>query len=262
MSTPKSAPTIWSAGRYDAVGERIAPIAAEVVAAARRRGPFHEVADLACGTGNAALAAAAVGAHVTAVDVTPELIAIGRQKAQRIGRAVAWVTADAADTGLPGGSFDTVVSNMGIVFVEPTTQVAEVARLLKPGGALAFSSWVRDANNPFFGPIVEVVGPPPTSGFAPDQWGEPETVRDRLAADFVDVEIARGSHPWRLGTLDEAVRFVTQESPMHVSVFSSVDGSRRDRLIAAFTETFDAHVGRDGIVAYDAPYAVVTALRR
>jgi predicted RNA methylase len=69
-----STPTIWSAGRYDAVGERIAPIAAEVVAAAQRRGPFGDVADLACGTGNAALAAAAAGARVTAVDVTPELM--------------------------------------------------------------------------------------------------------------------------------------------------------------------------------------------
>jgi SAM-dependent methyltransferase len=262
VSSPKSTPTIWSAGRYDAVGERIAPIAAEVVAAARRRGRFHEVADLACGTGNAALAAAAVGARVTAVDVTPELIAIGEQKARQAGGAVTWVTADAGNTGLPGGSFDAVVSNMGIVFVEPTSQVAEIVRLLKPAGVLAFSSWVRDPDNPFFGPIVAVLGPPPTSGFTPDQWGEPDTVRDRLAADFVDVEVTRGSHPWRLGTLDEAVRFVTEESPMHVSVFSSVDGARRDRLIAAFTETFDAHVGRDGTVAYDAPYAVVTALRR
>ena len=96
------------------------------------------MADLACGTGSAALAAAAAGARVTGVDVTPELIAIGAHKAEKPGRPITWVTADAADTGLPGGSFDAVVSNMGIIFVEPTRQVAEIARLLKPGGVLAF----------------------------------------------------------------------------------------------------------------------------
>lgn len=220
------------------------------------------MADLACGTGNAALAAAAAGARVTAVDVTPELIAIGEQKAKRSRRTVTWVTADAADTGLPGGSFEAVVSNMGIIFVEPTSQVAEIARLLKPNGVLGFSSWVRDPDNPFFGPIVAVLGPPPASGFMPDQWGEGDTVRDRLAADFVDVEIERGSHPWRWATLDEAVRFVTAESPMHVSVFSSIDQAQSDRLTTAFTDAFGAHVGPDGTVTYEAPYAIVTALRR
>jgi SAM-dependent methyltransferase len=73
-----SSPTIWSAGRYESVGERIAPIAAEVVDAADRRAPVRDAAllDLACGTGNAALAAATRGARVTAVDITPELITI------------------------------------------------------------------------------------------------------------------------------------------------------------------------------------------
>ena len=157
------------------------------------------MADLACGTGNAALAAAAAGARVTAVDVTPELIAIGAQKAEAAGHSITWVTADAADTGLPGGSFDAVVSNMGIIFVEPTRQVAEIARLLRPGGVLGFSSWVRDPDNPFFSPIVAVLGPPPSSGYSPDQWGEADTVTDRLAADFDDVEIEPGQSHMAIG---------------------------------------------------------------
>jgi ubiquinone/menaquinone biosynthesis C-methylase UbiE len=257
-----SSPNIWSGGRYDAVGERIAPIAAEVVAAAKRRGPFRDVLDLACGSGNAALAATAAGARVTAVDFTPELIAIGAQKAEEAGDFVTWVTADAVDTGLPGGSFDAVVSNMGIIFVEPVGQVAEVARLLKPGGALGFSSWLRDPENPFFSPIATVLGPPTPSGHSPDQWGDADTVADRLATDFDDVEIERGSHTWQLGTLDDAVHFVTYESPMHVSVIANIDGTERERLLAAFEDAFRTLVGSDGNVRYDAPYAVVTARRR
>jgi SAM-dependent methyltransferase len=259
-----SSPTIWSTGRYDAVGERIAPIAAEIVAAVERRGPLRDaaLADLACGTGSAALAAAAAGARVTAVDFTPELIALGAQKAEAAGVAVDWVTADAANTRLPAGSFDAVVSNMGIIFVEPAQQVAEIARILKTGGVLGFSSWVREPGNPFFRPIVDVLGPPPPSAHTPDQWGEADTISDRLVADFDGVQIETGSHTWQLGTLDEAVDFVARESPMHVSILGGLDNATRERLLGAFEETMREHVGPDGNVTYDAPYVVVTALRR
>jgi 2-polyprenyl-3-methyl-5-hydroxy-6-metoxy-1,4-benzoquinol methylase len=258
---PVSTPTIWSAGRYDAVGERIAPIAAEVVAAAQRRGPFGDVADLACGTGNAALAAAAAGARVTAVDVTPELIAIGAQKAERAGCAVRWVTADAADTDLPSGSFDAVVSNMGIIFVEPVGMVAEISRLLKPGGAVGFSSWVRDPANPFFTPIVEVLGPPPASGHTPDQWGEPDTITARLTTDFDDIDIQRGWNTWQFESVAAGMHFLTSESPLHVDLFRRVEAEQSERLRAAFQSALQAHADVDGRVSYEAPYLVVTARR-
>jgi SAM-dependent methyltransferase len=259
-----SSPTIWSAGRYDAVGDRIAPIAAEVVAAVGRRRPLSgaAVADLACGTGSAALAAAAEGARVTAVDITPELLALGEQKADAAGRPITWVAGDASDTGLPGASFDAAVSNMGIIFVEPPGQVAEIARLLVPGGILGFSSWARDPGNPFFSPIVAVLGPPPESAYSPDQWGAADMITDRLAADFDDVEIRSGTHTWQLGTVEEAVYFVTHESPMHVSLLGTVGVADRGRLRVAFEETMRAHAGADGSVSYDSPYVVVTASRR
>jgi ubiquinone/menaquinone biosynthesis C-methylase UbiE len=170
-----SSPAIWSSGRYETVAERIAPIAAEVIDAVERRLPIRDatLVDLACGTGNAALCAASRGARVTAVDITPELVAIAARKAEVAGASVVWVTADASDTGLPGGSFDAAVSNMGIIFVEPMSMAAELGRLLKSGGLLGFSSWVRDPANPFFAPIAAVLGPPDPVGYTPDQWGDP-----------------------------------------------------------------------------------------
>lgn len=157
-----SSPTIWSSGHYEAVAERIARIAADVIDAVEGRLPLREamLVDLACGTGSAALAAASRGARVTTVDFTPNLIAIGAHRAEVAGRSLTWVTADASDTGLPDRSFDAVVSNMGTIFVEPTRQVAELGRLLKAGGVLAFSSWVHDTANPFFSPILNVLGAP------------------------------------------------------------------------------------------------------
>ena len=257
-----SSPTIWAAGRYESVARRIAPIAEEVIDAVERRRPLRDatLVDLACGTGNAALAAVARGARVTGVDITPELMALGAQKDG--GASVTWVAADASATGLPGGAFDAAVSNMGIVFVEPTTQVAEIARLLAPGGALAFSTWVRSADNPFFDPIVTVLGVPPDSGYRPDEWGDPDVAAARLAVEFDDLSIQKGMHTWEFDSHAAAMRFVTDESPAHVDVLARVPDPQRDELIAAFDAAMRRHVDDRGRVAFDTPYAVVTATRR
>lgn len=253
--------SIWSAGRYESVAERIAPIATEVLTAVGARLPLpgRELVDLACGTGNAALAAAAAGARVTGVDITPELLAIAAGKPG--GDAVHWVAADASDTGLADASFDVAVSNMGIIFVEPVAMVAELARVLRPGGILGFSTWVRDADNPFYTPILEVLGPPPPAPYGPDQWGDPDTARSRLAADFTDITIENGVHPWRFASVEQAVDLITRDSPMHLDILARLDDATRARLVAAFEAAFGAHAGPGG-VEFGAPYAVITAHAR
>jgi SAM-dependent methyltransferase len=255
--------SLWAAGRYESVAERIATIAGRTVAAVERRRPLSgaTLVDLACGTGSASLAAAARGALVTGVDLTPELIEIAEHKARSAGQTVTWVAADAADTKLPGGAFDAVVSNMGIIFVDPDRQVGELGRLLKPAGVLAFSSWVRDVSNPFFDPIVAVLGAPPTTGFSPDQWGDPAIATRRLADCFTDVDVDDGMFTWEFASLDAALHFLVAESPMHVEVFRHVEGTQRERLEVAFRDALRPHV-KEGRVSFDTPYVVISASRR
>lgn len=254
-----TSPSIWSAGRYDAVGERIAHIAERVVDAAARRRPLDgaTVVDLACGTGSAAVAAAGRGAEVTGVDLTPELIDLAAQRAPHIS----WTVGDAADTGLPPGSFDVAVSNMGIIFVEPVSQVAEVARLLKPAGVLAFSSWVRAQSNPLFDPVIAVLGAPATTGFSPDQWGDDAVVADRLGPRFTDLQIERGEHRWEFASVDDAMTWLQNESPMHVATFARA-GDARAPLADAFTAALRQHADPSGVVAFSSPYVVVSAVYR
>lgn len=251
--------TVWSAGRYESVAERISGIARQVVETAARRRELTgaAVVDLACGTGSAAVAAAGHGARVTGVDLTPELLDQARQK--QVGD-ITWVAADASATGLPEASYDVALSNMGIIFVEPAGQVAELARLLKPAGVLAFSSWVRDQRNPFFDPIVATLGQPPASGFSPDQWGDHAVASQRLDARFTAIEFERGALTWTFDSLDAAMHFLEYESPMHVGVFGRLDDALRDRLRAAFRAALEPHAG-DGPVAFDAPYVVISAIR-
>lgn len=256
--------SLWSAGRYESVSEHIAAVAARVVAITDSRSPLRAatVVDLACGTGSAAIAAARLGAQVTGVDITADLIAQARAKAEAAGVSVTWRTGDAADTGLPDAAADAVISNMGIIFVDPERQVAELARILKPAGVLGFSSWVRDTVNPFFDPIMAVLGKPPARGFSPDQWGDAEIAADRLAADFGAIEFTPGTLTWRFDSHASALSFVTEESPMHVDVMSRAEPAQREALRAAFGEALAAHADADGRVSFDASYVVVTALRR
>jgi ubiquinone/menaquinone biosynthesis C-methylase UbiE len=243
------------------VAEQIASIGTEVVDAVHTPLRDATVIDLACGTGNAALAAAALGARVTAVDITPELLALGEQRAGAAGLTVTWVTGDAADTGLPAQSCDALVSNMGIIFVEPTRVAAELARLLRPGGRLSFSAWAHGTDNPFFTPIVAVLGPPPPRDFYPDEWSDPDTATARLGADFDDLHLETRAFTWRFESLEAAVRFVTLESPTHVEVLRQAGESHRDELVAAFEDAMRAHL-HDGAVSFPSPYVVVTARRR
>ena len=261
---PVTGETIWAGGNYEAVATRIATIAERVVDAVGTRHPLDgaTLADLACGTGSAALAAARRGARVTGVDATAELIEVGAQKAAARDLPVVWRVADAADTGLATGSQDAVVSNMGIIFVEPRRQVTELARLLRPGGVLGFSTWVRTESNPFIDPIEAVLGPPPQeAGFTADEWGQPATATARLTADFSHIEMITDAHVWEFESVAAALRFLAEESPLHVATLTRA-GDRRDELIAAFQTALAARTRGDGRVAFETPYAIITAQRR
>ncbi|MGJ0118930.1 class I SAM-dependent methyltransferase [Williamsia sp. MIQD14] len=262
---------MWARGRYEAVGERIAGVAAELVATVDDLRPLQgrEVVDLACGTGSVALAAARAGARVTGVDITADLLGLAAAKADAAqSEPITWVRADASATGLPDDSADVVLSSMGIIFVEPRAQVAEIARLLRSDGTLGFTSWVRATHNPFYDPIVSVLGPPrpadaPAGGdHSPDDWGVPDTIRARLAGDFDTVEIDHRVHTWRFGSLETAMHFISEESPMHVDVLHRVSEIQHDRLLSAFEVALAPHTDTDGVIAFDSPYVVVTARRR
>jgi ubiquinone/menaquinone biosynthesis C-methylase UbiE len=57
--------------------------------------PGQRVLDVAAGTGNVAIRAAEVGAHVVASDLTPENFDAGRREASRRGVELEWIDGDA-----------------------------------------------------------------------------------------------------------------------------------------------------------------------
>ncbi len=132
----------WGVGYYERTAQLLLP-AAEVLVGAARVSVGETVVDVGCGTGNAALLAAAAGASVTAVDPSPRLLDVAAETAAERGLEVRCAEGEAASIPAPDGAFDCVLSNFAVVFApDPEAAVAEMSRVLKPGGRILFTSWV------------------------------------------------------------------------------------------------------------------------
>jgi ubiquinone/menaquinone biosynthesis C-methylase UbiE len=106
----------------------------------------QSVLDLCCGMGASALPAArAVGptGRVLGIDIAEPLLDKARRRAAQEGLGQArFERADATQTGLPSGSFDAVVCVFGVFFVaDMPAFVAEMWRMVRPGGRLAITTW-------------------------------------------------------------------------------------------------------------------------
>jgi SAM-dependent methyltransferase len=177
----------WMAGDFGMVAKTVAG-AAEGFVERLAIAPGTQVLDVACGTGNVALPLARAGAVVTGVDIAPNLLVQGRERAAAEGLAVTFDEGDAEALPYADAAFDVVVTMFGAMFApRPELVAAELARVLKPGGVLAMANW-----NPasFSGKMFKVSGmhvPPPPGLLPPVLWGDEATVRERLGADFEEI---------------------------------------------------------------------------
>jgi SAM-dependent methyltransferase len=168
---------VWAAGDYPAVA-RFITSAADACVRAAGVGPGDHVLDVACGNGNAAIAAARAGGIVTGVDITPELLDAARAAAPD----VEWVEGDAQDLPFDDDSFDVVLSTFGCMFAPDHRRAAdEIARVVRPGGRIAIASWTPEGKiGDFFRTIAEHAPPPP--GESPLLWGTEAHVRELFGA--------------------------------------------------------------------------------
>ena len=155
--------------------------------------PGARVLDVACGTGVVAITAARQGAMVTALDLTPALLAHARENAVLAGVTVDFHEGDVEQLPFPDGSFDVVVSQYGHIFApRPEVAIAEMLRVLAPGGTIAFSTWPPEL---FIGRLFALTArympPPPIAVAPPAQWGDPNVIRTRLGDRVRDVTFDR-----------------------------------------------------------------------
>jgi len=171
------------------------PVAGRLVGFSQLR-PGESVLDVATGTGVVAITAARAGADVTALDLTPELLEVARDNG-RIAQCpgIVWTEGDAEQLPYDDASFDVVLSQFGHMFApRPEVAVAEMRRVLKPGGRIAFATWPPEH---FVGRMLAFVGrhspPPPAGAEPPPRWGHPTVVAERLSPHFEAPFFERGT---------------------------------------------------------------------
>ncbi|MDH3747535.1 MAG: methyltransferase domain-containing protein [Gammaproteobacteria bacterium] len=115
------------------------------------------VLDVACGTGvlaRQALSRTGSGGRVVAVDPAPGMLIAARE----IEPSIDWILCSAEALELEDETFDSVISQFGMMFFEDRQKSAEeMFRVLKPGGSLAIAVWNSVDHNPAYADIIIVL---------------------------------------------------------------------------------------------------------
>lgn len=100
-------------------------------------GDNKSVLEIGCGTGLFTAEIAVTGHHITAIDISPELISKARERVTADN--VVFALENAYETTLPEGSFDAIVGSSCLHHLELNKALREFHRLLKPGGSIMFT---------------------------------------------------------------------------------------------------------------------------
>jgi ubiquinone/menaquinone biosynthesis C-methylase UbiE len=254
---------MWASGNYPAVADEVVgglgTILVETIDVQRGQ----RVLDVAAGTGTSAIPAARRGAVVTATDLTPELLEVGRTAAEAEGLALTWEVADAEALPYDDGAFDVVLSAIGVMFAPHHQQAAdELVRVCRPGGTVGVLSWTPEG---FIGQLFATMkpyAPPPPPGASPAPlWGRADHVRTLLGERVTNL-MAR-QQTLRVERFTEGAQFrdfmKTNYGPtLAVYRYIADDPDRVAALDADLAALGDRFLD-DGVMAWE--YLLVTARR-
>ena len=166
-------------GYDDLVGRVTTRLADPLLDAAHVAGGTR-VLDLATGPGYVAARAAERGADVVGVDVATAMVSL----AARLQPGLDFRQADVHELPFEHGSFDAVVGNFAILHLgRPEQAAAEFARVLRPGGRLALTTWDRPERARLLGLFLDAVAETGVSG-PPDLPAGPDLFRFADEAEF------------------------------------------------------------------------------
>jgi SAM-dependent methyltransferase len=182
---------VWASGDYATVAARI-PVISELLCDSADLRAGSRVLDVAGGSGNTALAAARCGARVVSLDYVPALLDRAMTRAAAEGLDLEVVEGDAQALPFADGSFDAVVSVVGVMFApDQRRTAAELLRVCRPGGTIALANWTPTG---FIGELFRTIGahvPPPAGLRSPVLWGTEERLRELFDGEIDELRLEK-----------------------------------------------------------------------
>ena len=224
----------------------------------------QRVLDVACGTGVVAITAARRGAKVSGIDLTPQLLERARENSRLAEVEIDWREGDAEALPFGDGDFDVVLSQFGHMFApRPEIAIAEMLRVLKPGGTIAFSTWPPELLIGRSFSLVSSYMPPAPPGVSPSpQWGDPNIVRERLGNAVSEIIFNRDRMEFPALSLPNYRAVIERTAGPMLKLVEMLSASDPARL-AQFRREYDALIApyfEDNVVRQD--YLLTRAIKR
>ncbi len=252
---------MWSLGDYSEVARRLHPYAEALVDACDIRSGMT-VLDVAAGNGNVAVEAARRGAEVTASDLTPSMVELGRSRTEEEGLAIAWKEADAEELPFASCSFDVVTSAFGAIFApRPERVAAEMFRVAKRGGKVAMANYTKMGFLAAFAELItELATPAPMSLPSPFQWGVPDQVRLRFEGLASSIEVQPLIGVLEFDSPEDALAFMERTNGPLLALRSMLPAERyREMLGRSERLVHEQNVASDGRAVLEFGYLIVLA---
>jgi enediyne biosynthesis protein CalE5 len=216
--------------------------------------------DVAAGAGEPTLSAARKAGpegSVVATDISPEMLAFARKRAEAEGLGnIEFVESAAIDLTFDPQSFDAAVSRWGIIF-DPDGEgaAARVKELLRPGSRFAISSWGPPERVPFLAvPMGTVMSrleiPPPAPGTpGPLSRPTPEALGGLLeGGGFSEIEIEEAEVVFEVSSPFEFTEFMRDMAPPITALMADRPQEVQDETWEAITDAAAEHADDSGTV--------------
>lgn len=254
----------WAKGDFAMVANLVV-IVSERLAEALEIIPDERVVDVACGSGNGALAAARrAWAKTVGADFVPALLERGRERAAAERLDVEFVEADAQDLPFSEGEFDVTMSIFGAMFGPDQQKTAdELLRVTKPGGRIGMANWCPDGGlQDFFATIVKHTGGPPPGFTPPVLWGSEDHVRGLFGDGVSDLRTERLKSRQAFRSADHYLEFFRDYFGPIKSAYEAVGPEGEQALTDDLKQVLqNLSVGGDKALVVEPEYLQVLATR-